>query len=91
MKKVMAAWVLASCLWNSSVTQAEDFFYGFHLYTPGAQTPFYQENAFLRKENFYGTDSVRYWQPASPNRWAYIVYKVDANAIIESATIRADL
>ena len=50
-----------------------------------------QRMLFFEKRTFFGTDSVRYWQPASPNRFAYIVYKVDTGKPIITATVRADL
>ncbi len=51
---------------SATVKASIEFEYSFNLYDAGADTPYFSSNAFLRKENFYGTDSVRYWQPASP-------------------------
>lgn len=76
---------------NTAAKASIEYDDSFNLFDPGADAPFYSSNAFFRKENFYGQDSVRYWQPASPNRFAEIVYKVNTPSAIETATLKADL
>jgi hypothetical protein len=80
--------ILNSCCLNKE-TVTEKFTHEFNLYTLGADKPFHTENAFFRIESF--GKNTRYWQPASPNRFAHIVYKVDTDKPIRNATLKADL
>ncbi len=85
------AWVIGSLmLFGSSLAEA-GFQHAFNLFDDAESVPYFSSNAFLRKENIFGPDSVRYWQPAAANTWAEIVYRVDLTGPISTATLRADL
>ncbi len=89
--RVVFCLLIFSFLWSvHRDSRADSFNYGFNLYGQAADSPYYVSNAFIRRENFYGTDSVRYWQIASPG-WGEIVYRLDAPRPIEAATIYAPL